>query len=124
MKKVILTLIIGVACLFSNAQDGLARWIDTDSTDTFISIYNSPADTRVGTSELLYNAVMQHSEPRTGYYTFIVDKAVVKGELFITKGSHYILYDFYIDEVRYPDGMSYRATRCQKPKGPWDYDKF
>jgi hypothetical protein len=124
MKKVILTLIIGITCLFSNAQDGLSRWIDTDSTDTFISIYNSPSDTRVGTSELLYDAAMQLSELRAGYYTFIVDKAVVKGELFITKGSHYILYDFYVDEVCYPDGMSYRATRYQKPKGPWDYDKF
>ena len=124
MKKLVLVVMLALSCLFSNAQDGLARWIDTDSTDTFISIYNSPTDTRVGTSELLYDAAMQLSELRAGYYTFIVDKAVVKGELFITKGSHYILYDFYVDEVHYPDGMSYRATRYQKPKGPWDYDKF
>jgi hypothetical protein len=124
MKTLVLTLAIAMSALIGTAQDGLSRWIDTDSSDTFISIYNSPSDTRVGTSELLYDAAMQLSELRAGYYTFIVDKAVVKGELFITKGSHYILYDFYVDEVRYPDGMSYRATRYQKPKGPWDYDKF
>jgi len=124
MKKLVLVVMLALSCLFGNAQDGLARCIDTDSTDIFISIYNSPVDTRVGIADLFYDAVVQQSELRAGYYTFIVDKAVVKGELFITKGSHYILYDFYIDEVRYPDGMSYRATRYQKPKGPWDYDKY
>jgi hypothetical protein len=124
MKKLVLVVMLALSCLFGNAQDGLARCIDTDSTDIFISIYNSPVDTRVGIADLFYDAVVQQSELRAGDYTFIVNKAVVKGELFITKGSHYILYDFYIDEVRYPDGMSYRATRHQKPKGPWDYDKF
>jgi hypothetical protein len=116
-SKFIVTLILGITCLFSNAQDGLARWIDKDSTDTFISIYNSPVDTKIGTSELLYNAVIQPTEPSPGYYTFIVNKATVKGELFILKGSGYVLYEFYVDEVRYPNGVSYMATRYQKPKG-------
>ena len=124
MKKLVLVVMLALSCLFGNALDGFARCIDTDSTDIFISIYNSPVDTRVGIADLFYDAVVQQSELRAGYYTFIVDKAVVKGELFITKGSHYILYDFYVDEVCYPDGMSYRATRYQKPKGPWDYDKY
>lgn len=124
MKKLVLVVMLALSCLFSNAQDGLARCIDTDTTDVFISIYNSPTDTRVGTAELLYDAVIQQPELKAGYYTFIVDKSVVKGELFIMKGSHYVLYDFYVDLVQYADGMSYRATRHQKPKGPWDYDKY
>lgn len=124
MKKLLTTLLLILTCFACDAQDGLARCIDTDSTDTFISTYNSPADTRVGIAKLLYDAIVQQPELRTGSYTFTIDDAIVEGELFMMKGSAYILYDFYIDQVRYPDGEVYRATRYQKPKGPWDYYKF
>lgn len=123
MKK-LLVILLSVFTLNISAQDGLVKYIDTDSTDTFISIYNSPADTRIETANLLYVIAIQQLESKTGNYMFNVNEALIRGELFITKNSNYILYDFYIDEVRYSDGKSYRATRHQKPNGPWDYYKY
>jgi hypothetical protein len=36
MKKLLTTLLLAVIWSVYNAQDGLARWIDTDSIDVFI----------------------------------------------------------------------------------------
>ena len=123
MKK-LLVILLSVFTLNTSAQDGLAKYIDTDSTDTFISIYNSPADTRVDIAKTLYDMILQQPEFKTGDYIFVIDENVIRGEMFMMEGSNYILYDFYIDEVRYSDGKSYRATRHQKPNGPWDYYKY
>ena len=123
MKK-LLVILFSTLALNTSAQDGLAKYIDTDSTDTFISIYNSPADTRVDIAKTLYNMIIQQPEFKTGDYIFVIDENVIRGEMFMMEGSNYILYDFYIDEVRYSDGKSYRATRYQKPNGPWDYYKY
>lgn len=123
MKK-LLVILLSVFTLNTSAQDGLAKYIDTDSTDTFISIYNSPADTRVDIAKTLYDMIIQQPEFKTGDYIFVIDENVIRGEMFMMEGSNYILYDFYIDEVRYSDGKSYRATRHQKPNGPWDYYKY
>ena len=123
MKK-LLVILFGVLALNTSAQDGLTKYIDTDSTDTFISIYNSPADTRVDIAKTLYDMILQQPEFKTGDYIFVIDENVIRGEMFMMEGSNYILYDFYIDEVRYSDGKSYRATRHQKPNGPWDYYKY
>ena len=123
MKK-LLVILLSVFTLNTSAQDGLVKYIDTDSTDTFISIYNSPADTRVDIAKTLYNMIIQQPEFKTGDYIFVIDENVIRGEMFMMEGSNYILYDFYIDEVRYSDGKSYRATRHQKPNGPWDYYKY
>ena len=117
-------ILFSTLALNTSAQDGLAKYIDTDSTDTFISIYNSPADTRVDIAKTLYNMIIQQPEFKTGDYIFVIDENVIRGEMFMMEGSNYILYDFYIDEVRYSDGKSYRATRHQKPNGPWDYYKY
>jgi hypothetical protein len=124
MKKLLLILTIALSAMIGTAQDGLARWVDTDSVDTFISIYNSSADVRTGLVDILYESVLVKEEPRVGFYTFIVDQTMIQGEMFVCKGSTYNLYDFYVDLVRYPDGTIYRASRHAKPTCPWDYDKF
>lgn len=123
MNKLLL-IIFNALVLNAYTQDGLIKYIDTDSTDTFISIYNSPADTRIETANLLYVIAIQQLESKTGNYMFNVNEALIRGELFITKNSNYILYDFYVDEVCYFNGENYTATRHQKPEKPKNYYKF
>jgi hypothetical protein len=39
----------------------------------------------------------------------------VLGDLFLTETQTCVLFDFYVDEVKYSDGTSYRAERFIKP---------
>jgi hypothetical protein len=122
MKKLLLVLLTFFT-LSTFAQDGLARWIDTDSVDVFISTYNSPVDTRVEIADIFFEEIKQNSL-RAETFTILLDNALVIGETFITISETYILFDIYIDEVKYMSGDSYRAARFQKPKGPIDYNKY
>jgi hypothetical protein len=122
MKKLCLILIITISTLITNAQDGIARYIITDSADTFISVYNSSFDVRKPLVDTLYNII--NNEPRIGNYIFIINKSIVYGEMFIQKGLTYNLYDFYVNYIQHPDGSIYRATRFEKPQGPINYNKY
>ena len=122
MKKLCLILIIAISTLITNAQDGIARYITTDSADTFISVYNSSFDVRKPLVDTLYNII--NNEPRIGNYIFIINKSIVYGEMFIQKGLTYNLYDFYVNYIQHPDGSIYRATRFEKPQGPINYNKY
>ena len=122
MKK-LLFILLTLFTLSTSAQDGLARWIDTDSVDVFISTYNSPVNTRIEIANIFSEEINQNSL-RAETFTILLDSALVIGETFITISETYILFDIYVDEVKYIDGHSYKATRHQKPTGPIDYNKF
>jgi hypothetical protein len=122
MKK-LLVILFGVLALNASAQDGLARWIDTDSLDVFISVYNSPVDTRVGVADLFLEEAKQ-DKFQASTYKIIIGEAVVKCETFIIISETYVLFDIYVDEVIYPNGNIYTATRHKKPSGPIDYNKY
>jgi hypothetical protein len=113
MKKLCLILIIAISTLITNAQDGIARYITTDSIDIFISVYNSSFDVRKPLVDTLYNII--NNEPRIGNYIFIINKSIVYGEMFIQKEPTYIIYDFYVDCIQYPNGIIYNTTRFKKP---------
>jgi hypothetical protein len=122
MKK-LLFILLTLFTLSTSAQDGLARWIDTDSVDVFISTYNSPVDTRVEIADIFFEEATQNSL-RAKTFTILLDSAMIVGETFIVISETYILFDVYVDEVKYLDGRSYKASRHQKPTGPIDYNKF
>ena len=122
MKKLLVILFSALA-LNTSAQDGLARWIDTDSLDVFISVYNSPTNTRVGIADLFLEEAIQN-KIQASTYKIIIDEAIVKCETFIIISETYILLDIYVDEVIYPNGNIYMATRHKKPSGPIDYNKY
>jgi hypothetical protein len=122
MKKLLLILFSALA-INTSAQDGLARWIDTDSVDIFISVYNSPANTRSGVADLFLNEVIQN-KIQASTYKIIVDEAIVKCETFVITSETYIIFDIYVDEVIYPNGNIYTVTRHKKPSGPIDYNKY
>lgn len=121
MKKLLLLLFSALA-INTSAQDGLARWIDTDSIDVFVSIYNSPMDTRIEIADLFLNEVKQN-KLQASTHKIIVGEAMVKCETFIIISETYILFDIYVDEVIYSNGNIYTATRHKKPSGPIDYNK-
>jgi hypothetical protein len=123
MKKLLL-IFLTLGPLSLPAQDGIAMWFDTDSIDTFISIYNSPFDTRIETVDVFTDEV-QVGNLRAETFAIIVNSgALVIGETFVTISKTYILYDIYIDKVTYSDGKTYSATRHEKPTGPIDYSKY
>ncbi len=122
MKK-LLVILFSVLALNTSAQDGLAKWMDTDSVDTFISVYNSSVDTRVGIADLFSEEAKQN-KLQASTYRIIVNEAVVKCETFIIISETYILFDIYVDEIIYPNGTIYTATRHKKPSGPIDYNKY
>lgn len=124
MKKLLTTLLLALICSVSNAQDGLARWIDTDSIDVFISVFNSPVDSRIGVANLFLSEA-KFNRLKAETFTILLDEGqLVVGETFIIISETYILFDIYIDEVKYSNGTNYHATRFEKPKGPIDYDKY
>ena len=122
MKK-LLVILFSVLALNTSAQDGLAKWMDTDSVDTFISVYNSSVDTRVGIADLFSEEAKQN-KLQASTYRIIVNEAVVKCETFIIISETYVLFDIYVDEIIYPNGTIYTATRHKKPSGPIDYNKY
>jgi hypothetical protein len=122
MKK-LLVILLSVFTLNTSAQDGLAKWMDTDSVDTFISVYNSSVDTRVGIADLFSEEAKQN-KLQASTYRIIVNEAVVKCETFIIISETYVLFDIYVDEIIYPNGTIYTATRHKKPSGPIDYNKY
>lgn len=124
MKKVLFCFLTLIS-ISSFSQDGLARWIDTDSVDTFISVYNSPFDKRVEVAEFFLDEINNNNHVlKANSFKIILGEDIVSGEIFITLSESYILYDVYIDIVTYKDGTSYSSERFVKPKGPIDYTKF
>ena len=113
MKKLLFLLSILIPMTLS-AQDGLIGWIDTDDVDMYISIYNSPVDTRTQTFK--YHAEhIQLGNLKTGNFVIAVNTAIVEGETFVTITDSYILYGIYVDRVLYYNGNTYSATRYEKP---------
>lgn len=116
MKKLLFLLALLVSSSVT-AQDGLIGWIDADRIDTFISIYNSPIDTRLEIFDRLGKQI-ETGSLQAGMFTLTANDALVVGETFITTGSTYILYDIYIDNVTYPDGDTHSVKRHIKPNKP------
>lgn len=114
MKKTLFLLSIFISTLMT-AQDGLSGWVDTDSVDTFISIYNASTDTK---SDIFdhYAEYISIGDLTTGKFTITINNTIVYGETFITISStNHVLYDIYVDKILYHDGSTYLSTRHKKP---------
>ena len=114
MKK-ILFFLLNFISLTLPAQDGISGWVDTDSVDTFIGVYNSPSNLR---SDIFnhYAEYISLGDLRTGKFKLTIYDAVVHGETFFTNiSARHALYDIYIDKVVYLDGSTYSIIRHEKP---------
>lgn len=114
MKKLYLISIMVIFTSIVRAQDGIARYITTDSIDIFISVYNSSSDVRKPLVDTLYNIIL-NNEPKIGDYVFNINNSITYGEMFIQKESTYVLYDFYVDSIQYLNGTIYNTIRFKKP---------
>lgn len=113
--KLVMTVMLCLAFLFSKAQDGMYYYITTKRKDFIISTYNSPTDVRYLVGDSLVKMVMNRTaEP--GTYSFLFkDNTRIDAELFVDDSRSSALYDIYIDRVVYPNGKVYIADRFIKP---------
>lgn len=114
MKKLLLIL-LSLITLNIYSQDGLCGYINDDSTSVFISIYNSDANHRNEICSYVYDCIADESCYSRIYVIIFPDNSTISGELFITEGVGYILYNFYVDSIIYPNGLIYTDKRYSKP---------
>lgn len=113
--KLVMTVMLCLAFLFSKAQDGMYYYITTKRKDFIISTYNSPTDVRYLIGDSLVKMVMNRTA-EAGTYSFLFkDNTRIDAELFVDDSRSSALYDIYIDRVVYPTGKVYIADRFIKP---------
>lgn len=113
--KLVMTVMLCLAFLFSKAQDGMYYYITTKRKDFIISTYNSPTDVRHLVGDSLVKMVMNRTA-EAGTYSFLFkDNTRIDAELFVDDSRSSALYDIYIDRVVYPTGKVYIADRFIKP---------
>ena len=125
MKKLLLILLTTLS-LQSYSQDGLARWFDTDSIDSFISIFNAPPGMQHEIGDTIFkNTIITNKIKTTTYYEFrSITGALIVGDILVIKGDKYVLYEYYVDEVIYDDGKRYHTNRRPKPSFLNNYKQF
>lgn len=113
--KLVMTVMLCLAFLFSKAQDGMYYYITTKRKDFIISTYNSPTDVQHLVGDSLVKMVMNRTA-EAGTYSFLFkDNTRIDAELFVDDSRSSALYDIYIDRVVYPNGKVYIADRFIKP---------
>lgn len=96
--------------------DGLFAFTLDSYQDTLFSMYNVAPDVRDELKGYLLETA--HSfDIMDGIW--IIDlpnsNSKVLGDLFLTVTEKYVLFDFYVDEVKYSDGRVYHEERFNKP---------
>ncbi len=107
-------LAIGFAA--SAQVDGMFAFSLDSSQDTVYSMYNASPDIRDELKDHLLE--MFHGyELIDGVWTIDLPNSNSKilGDLFLTETQTCVLFDFYVDEVKYSDGTTYQAERFAKP---------
>ena len=107
-------LTIGFAA--SAQVDGMFAFTLDGEQDVIFSMYNVSPDVRNELKDYLMEAI-QGYEVVDGIW--IIDlpnsNSKVLGDLFLTETQTCVLFDFYVDEVKYSDGTTYHAERFIKP---------
>lgn len=125
MKK-LLVVLFSIFTLQSSSQDGLVRWLDTDTVDIFISVFNAPAGMHLEIGDTIFKqVVINDSLDYTCHYEIrSITNSTIDGDLLIIRGEGYELYEYYVNEVIYDDGKRYHMYRRPKPNFLNDYKKF
>ena len=116
MKHLFLALMLVIGFGAKAQVDGLFAFTLDSYQDTLFSMYNVAPDMR---DELKCYLI----ETAHGYD--IVDgvwlinlpnsNSKILGDLFLTVTEKCVLFDFYVDEVKYSDGRTYHEERFKKP---------
>ena len=116
MKHLLLALMLAIGFDTSAQVDGMFAFSLDSSQDTVYSMYNASPDIR----DELKNHLLEmfHGYELTdGVWTINLpnSNSKVLGDLFLTETQTCVLFDFYVDEVKYSDGTTYQADRFAKP---------
>jgi hypothetical protein len=116
MKHLLLALMLAIGFDTSAQVDGMFAFSLDSSQDTVYSMYNASPDIRDELKDHLLE--MFHGYELTGG-AWIIDlpnsNSRVLGDLFLTETQTCVLFDFYVDEVKFSDGTTYQAERFAKP---------
>jgi hypothetical protein len=115
MKKLLLVLLIFVSTQMYS-QDGLCGFIDNDSTDIFISTFNSDSFNRDEICMYMYELIVDDKCRQRTYALLLDNGTTIIGDIVISEVINYILYDFYVDRIIYSNGLVYENKRFIKPQ--------
>ena len=126
MKHLLLALLMLVMGFNSNAQvssetylmgegDGMFAFTMSEPQDTFFQMYNSPPGIRNELRLLLLDMAYGYDVKDGAWYLHLTESNCdVVGEVFLTIGDTYVIFDFYVDQVTYSDGLVSCRTTFQK----------
>jgi hypothetical protein len=116
MKHLFLASLLAIGFNTSAQVDGMFAFTLDSPQDTVFSMYNAPPDIR---DELVINLIKKFHgyEIKDGVWIINLpnSNSRVLGDLFLTETQTCVLFDFYVDEVNYPDSTKYQAERFAKP---------
>ncbi len=116
MKHLLLALMLAIGFDTSAQVDGMFAFTLDSSQDTIFSMYNVPPDVR---DELATHLIKIFHGYEIIDGAWIIDlpnsNSKILGDLFLTETQTCVLFDFYVDEVKYSDGTTYQADRFAKP---------
>jgi hypothetical protein len=116
MKHLFLALMLTIGFDTSAQVDGMFAFSLDSSQDTVYSMYNASPDIRDELKDHLLE--MFHGYELTDG-AWIIDlpnsNSKILGDLFLTETQTCVLFDFYVDEVKFSDGTTYHAERFAKP---------
>jgi len=116
MKHLLLALMLAIGFDTSAQVDGMFAFSLDSNQDTVYSMYNASPDIKDELKDHLLE--MFHGyELIDGVWTIDLPNSNSKilGDLFLTETQTCVLFDFYVDEVKYSDGTTYQAERFAKP---------
>ena len=115
MKKLLLVLLTFVSTQIYS-QDGLCSVIDNDSTDIFISTFNSDPFNRNEICTYMYELIIDDKCCQRTYALLLDNGTTIIGDMVISEGINYYLYEFYVDRIIYSNGLVYENKRFIKPQ--------
>jgi hypothetical protein len=116
MKHLLLAAMLAIGFNTSAQVDGMFAFTLDSPQDTIFSMYNAPPDIR---DELVINLLKKFHGYELMDGAWIIDlpnsNSRILGDLFLTETQNCVLFDFFVDEVKYSDGTNYQAERFNKP---------
>jgi hypothetical protein len=97
------------------SQDGLYYFNQNGKKDTIVSIYNSSTSERIPIGDTLVTRIKKGIIGSDQEFLLnLKNGAKIEGKIFIDESRKYIIYDLYVDTIRYRDGSFYTAKRFFK----------
>jgi hypothetical protein len=127
MKHLMVALLMLVMGFNSNAQvdsetylmgegDGMFAFTMSEPRDTFYQMYNSPPGIRNELRLLLLDIAYGYEVKDGVWHLHLTENNCdVVGEVFLEIGDSYVIFDFYVIETVYSDGLVTRRTTFEKP---------